>query len=118
MNLDQADPQIAELIKQESRRQETTLELIASENFTHPAVMEAAVIAEADETGGTIASAYVLLRPGHSPGELLEKQIKEEAAKSLPRYKRPQRIHFMTELPRTPTGKVQRFKLRQLSRGA
>jgi benzoate-CoA ligase family protein len=84
----------------------------------HPAVMEAAVIAEADETGGTIASAYVLLRPGHSPGELLEKQIKEEAAKSLPRYKRPQRIHFMTELPRTPTGKVQRFKLRQLSRGA
>ena len=45
-----------------------------------------------------------------------EEQIKEEAAKTLPRYKRPQRIHFMTELPRTPTGKVQRFKLRQLAR--
>jgi len=83
----------------------------------HPAVMEAAVIAEADETGATIAAAYVLLRPGHTAGEMLEKQITEEAAKTLPRYKRPQRIHFMTELPRTPTGKVQRFKLRQLSRG-
>ena len=81
----------------------------------HPGVMEAAVIAEKDEHGGTIAAAYVLLRPGHSPGDALANEIREEAAKTLPRYKRPQRIHFMTELPRTPTGKVQRFKLRQLS---
>jgi len=42
-------------------------------------------------------------------------EIKDEAAKVLPRYKRPQRIHFMQELPRTPTGKVQRFKLRQMA---
>jgi benzoate-CoA ligase family protein len=84
----------------------------------HPAVMEAAVIAETDAAGGTIPAAYVLLRPGHTAGETLEKEIKEESAKTLPRYKRPQRIHFMSELPRTPTGKVQRFKLRQLSRGA
>ena len=81
----------------------------------HPAVMEAAVIAETDAHGGTIAAAYVLLRPGHSPGDSLAKEITEEAAKILPRYKRPQRIHFMTELPRTPTGKVQRFKLRERS---
>ena len=81
----------------------------------HPAVMEAAVIAEADETGATIAAAYVLLRPGFSAGDSLSKEIKDEAAKTLPRYKRPQRIHFMEQLPRTPTGKVQRFKLRQLS---
>ena len=81
----------------------------------HPGVMEAAVIAERDEHGGTIAAAYVLLRPGHLAGDALANEIKEEAAKNLPRYKRPQRIHFMTELPRTPTGKVQRFKLRQLS---
>ena len=84
----------------------------------HPAVMEAAVIAEADPTGATIAAAYVLLRPGHSPSEDLAEKIKETAAQALPRFKRPQRIHFMGELPRTPTGKVQRFKLRQLTRGA
>jgi benzoate-CoA ligase family protein len=81
----------------------------------HPAVMEAAVIAAADEQGGTIPAAYVLLRSGYSPGDALSDQIREEAAKTLPRYKRPQRIHFMKELPRTPTGKVQRFKLRALS---
>ena len=81
----------------------------------HPAVMEAAVIAESDATGATIAAAYVLLRPGHASSEALEKEIKETAATVLPRYKRPQRIRIMDQLPRTPTGKVQRFKLRQLS---
>jgi benzoate-CoA ligase family protein len=81
----------------------------------HPAVMEAAVIAETDATGATIPAAYVLLRPGNAASDSLVEQIKEEAAKVLPRYKRPQRIHVMGELPRTPTGKVQRFKLRQLA---
>jgi benzoate-CoA ligase family protein len=81
----------------------------------HPAVMEAAVIAEYDETGATLPAAYVLLRPGHPACPALEQEIKDEAAKTLPRYKRPQRIHFMGELPRTPTGKVQRFKLRQMA---
>jgi len=81
----------------------------------HPAVLEAAVIAEPDETGATIPAAYVMLRPGHAAGEVLEREIKEEAAKTLPRFKQPKRIRFMEQLPRTPTGKVQRFKLRQLS---
>ncbi len=83
----------------------------------HPGVMEAAVIAEKDAHGATIPAAYVLLRPGYAAGDALSTAIREEAAKTLPRYKRPQRIHFMKELPRTPTGKVQRFKLRQLSAG-
>jgi benzoate-CoA ligase family protein len=81
----------------------------------HPGVMEAAVIAENDANGGTIPAAYVLLRPGYTPGDALSAAIREEAAKTLPRYKRPQRIRFMKELPRTPTGKVQRFKLRQMA---
>jgi benzoate-CoA ligase family protein len=83
---------------------------------THPAVLEAAVVAGADAQGATIAEAYVALRPGHSPGDALSKEIMEQAAKTLPRFKRPQRIHFMDALPRTATGKVQRYKLRQLSR--
>src|SRR6266852_4056892 len=81
--------------------------------ITHPAVLEAAVVAEADDKGATIAAAYVALRPGSKAGDALSKEIMEEAAKSLPRFKRPQRIHFMEELPRTATGKVQRFKLRR-----
>jgi acyl-coenzyme A synthetase/AMP-(fatty) acid ligase len=83
--------------------------------ITHPAVLEAAVVAEADDKGATIAAAYVALRPGHSSGDSLSKEIMEHASKTLPRYKRPQRIHFMDQLPRTATGKVQRFKLRALS---
>ena len=85
--------------------------------ITHPAVLEAAVVCEADDKGATIAAAYVALRPGHGASEALAGQIKDHAAKSLPRFKRPQRIHFMEALPRTATGKVQRFKLRQMSAG-
>ena len=81
----------------------------------HPAVLEAAVVAEADDKGATIAAAYVALRPGHRGSEALSQEIMQQAAAKLPRFKRPQRIHFMDALPRTATGKVQRFKLRQRS---
>ena len=77
----------------------------------HPAVLEAAVIAEPDASGATIAAAYVMLRPGFA---VSEKEIMEEAARTLPRFKQPKRIHFMDQLPRTATGKIQRFKLRQM----
>jgi benzoate-CoA ligase family protein len=82
----------------------------------HPAVLEAAVIAEADANGGTIPAAYVMLRPGNRSDEELKAEILAKAAEGLPRFKQPKRIHFMEQLPRTPTGKVQRFKLRELSR--
>lgn len=82
----------------------------------HPAVLEAAVIAEADDTGGTIPAAYVMLRPGSPAQESLKAEILAKAAESLPRFKQPKRIHFIEQLPRTPTGKVQRFKLREMAR--
>jgi benzoate-CoA ligase family protein len=83
--------------------------------ITHPSVLEAAVVAQADDKGATIAAAFVALRPGHSKGDDVAKAIMEHASKNLPRFKRPQRIHFMDSLPRTATGKVQRFKLRQMT---
>ena len=63
--------------------------------ITHPAVLEAAVVAEADDKGATIAAAYVDLRPGHSAGRGLWKRNQGARRKNLPRFKRPQRIHFM-----------------------
>ena len=75
----------------------------------HPAVLEVAVIAEPDATGATIPAAYVMLRPGTTA---TEKEVMQQAAKTLPRFKQPKRVHFVAELPRTPTGKLQRFKLR------
>ena len=83
----------------------------------HPAVLEAAVIAESDGNGATIPAAYVLLRQGSAAGEPLAAEILARAAEHLPKFKRPQRVHFMDELPRTATGKVQRFKLRERARG-
>ena len=56
------------------------------------------------------------LRAGNEPDEKLRTEIIAKAAESLPRFKQPKRIHFMDQLPRTPTGKVQRFKLRELAR--
>jgi benzoate-CoA ligase len=84
---------------------------------THPAVLEAAVIAAQDEKGGTIPAAYVTLRQGFAAGDALAGQILEHAGRSLPKFKRPQKIVFMDTLPRTATGKVQRFKLRELAKG-
>jgi benzoate-CoA ligase len=81
----------------------------------HPAVLEAAVIAEPDESGANLVAAYAVLRPGASPDDALREAIKAQAASSLPRYKCPKRIHFIEQLPRTATGKVQRFKLRASS---
>ena len=77
--------------------------------------MKVSAFARPDRAVLLIAAAYVALRPGNSASEKLGEDIKEHAAKSLPRFKRPQRIRFMEALPRTATGKVQRFKLRQLS---
>jgi acyl-coenzyme A synthetase/AMP-(fatty) acid ligase len=82
----------------------------------HPSVLEAAVIAEADDTGATIPAAYVMVRPGNAADEKLKAQILAKAAESLPRFKQPKRLHFLEQLPRTPTGKVQRFKLREMAR--
>ena len=75
----------------------------------HPGVMEAAVIAEKTRTEAPSRPLTCCYAPATRPDRLFNGD-KEEAAKTLPRYKRPQRVHFMRELPRTPTGKVQRFK--------
>jgi len=76
---------------------------------THSSVLEAAVIAEPDADGTNLVAAYVVPRPDVSPDADL---IKAHAAAALPRYKCPRRIYFIEQLPRTATGKVQRFKLR------
>src|SRR5688500_20194369 len=77
----------------------------------HPAVLEAAVIAEADDTGGTIPAAYVMVRSGNTPDEKLRAEIAATAAQSLPRFKQPKGIHFSQQLPRAPTAKGNSSKM-------
>lgn len=81
----------------------------------HPAVLEAAIVAEKGADDVNVICAFVAPRAKYEPTENLEAELIEFAAARLPRFKRPQKIRFMPSLPRTATGKVQRFVLRARS---
>ena len=78
----------------------------------HPAVQEAAVVfrKDADELSKPVAC--VVLRDGAAGSPELAHQLQEFVIGRLPIFKRPHRVEFLSELPKTATGKVQRFKLR------
>jgi benzoate-CoA ligase len=79
----------------------------------HPAVLEAAVIGAPDAQGLTRTKAFVVLRPG---GHVDEAELKAFVKDRLAPYKYPRVIEFVVELPKTATGKIQRFKLREMER--
>jgi benzoate-CoA ligase len=82
----------------------------------HPAVREAAVVGALDEAGLEKPAAFVVLREGFSPGAHLEEELKAFVRQQLPSYKCPRWVHFTSELPRTITGKLQRYRLRETLR--
>ena len=79
--------------------------------FRHPAVMEAAVVAQADEKWGEVPCAFVNLKPQHSP-QPSEDDLIQYCKENMARYKAPKRIVF-GQLPKTSTGKVQKYRLRE-----
>jgi len=80
----------------------------------HPAVANCAVVPTPDETRGAVVKAFVLLAPGQSGSEALKDSIREHVKQSLAPYQQPREIEFVSELPMTTTGKVQRKVLREL----
>jgi benzoate-CoA ligase len=82
---------------------------------THPDVLEAAVIGVADENQLIKPKAYVVLKQGSNPCGELEDALKKHVKSMLSPYKYPRWIMFVDELPKTATGKIQRFKLREMS---
>jgi benzoate-CoA ligase len=76
----------------------------------HPSVLEAAVIGVADAEGLTKTKAFVVLKAG---AQATEAELKAFVKDKLAPYKYPRQIEFVTELPKTATGKIQRFKLRE-----
>jgi benzoate-CoA ligase len=80
----------------------------------HPAVLEAAVVGVPDAEGLTKTKAFVVLRPG---AEVDEAELKAFVKDRLAPYKYPRAIEFIAELPKTATGKIQRFRLREMERG-
>jgi 4-hydroxybenzoate-CoA ligase len=78
----------------------------------HPSVLEAAVVAQRDGDGLEKPKAYVVLKPGASPQGLIP-QLQEHVKSRIGLWKYPRWIEFCAELPKTATGKIQRFKLRE-----
>ncbi len=80
--------------------------------LAHPAVAECGVVGWPDEQRGTIVKAVVVLRPGHEKGAAMTAALQEHVKQAIAPYKYPRAIEFCDLLPRTETGKLQRFKLR------
>ncbi len=80
--------------------------------FAHPAVLEAAVVGDFDSDKLVKPRAYVVLKPGYEPAEALAEELKTFVKTRLAPFKYPRWVVFLPELPKTATGKTQRFKLR------
>jgi benzoate-CoA ligase len=85
--------------------------------LTHPDVLEAAVIGVEDESDLVKPKAFVVLKPGVVASHDLDAALKRHVKDRLAPYKYPRWIEFLGELPKTATGKIQRFKLRQREAG-
>ena len=80
--------------------------------MAHPSVAECAVVAVPDEARGHIVKAFVVLAAGRRQSEALVRELQDYVKAELAPYKYPRAIEFVSELPRTLTGKLQRYRLR------
>jgi len=79
----------------------------------HEAVAECGVIGVPDEDRGQVVKAYVVLKPGRERSDAAVRMLQDHVKSTIAPYKYPRRIEFVDALPRTETGKLQRFKLRE-----
>ncbi len=82
----------------------------------NPAVMEAAVVASPDPVRGEIVKAFIILAPGYQPSDALAAELQEYVKNTTAPYKYPREIEFVTELPKTVSGKIRRVELREQER--
>jgi benzoate-CoA ligase family protein len=80
----------------------------------HEAVLESAVAPYADQDRLLKPAAYVVLKRGWEPAEELRRELQEWVKQRIAPYKYPRRVEFLEELPKTATGKIQRYKLREM----
>jgi benzoate-CoA ligase len=88
---------------------------VESALITHQSVLEAAVVGKEDEQKLVKPLAFVVLKPGSQSSAELAEELKQHIKSRLAPYKYPRWIEFVADLPKTATGKIQRFKLRELA---
>jgi 2-aminobenzoate-CoA ligase len=81
----------------------------------HPAVAECGVVGAPDEERGQIVKAYVVLKPGRAADDATTRDLQAFVKQTIAPYKYPRAIEYMDQLPRTETGKLQRFRLRAMA---
>jgi acetyl-CoA synthetase len=82
----------------------------------HPAVVEAAAVASPDEKRGDIVKAFIVLAEGHEPSDALADEIRAHVRQAHSAYAYPREIEFVSDLPKTLTGKIRRIELREAER--
>jgi acetyl-CoA synthetase len=90
---------------------------VESACLEHPAVREAAAVASPDELRGNVVKAFIVLADGFEGSDDLAEDIKRFVRERLSAYAYPRRVEFVTDLPKTLTGKIRRIELRELERG-
>jgi 2-aminobenzoate-CoA ligase len=88
---------------------------VESALLLHVAVAECGVVGVADEERGQIVKAYVVLRPGHTGDAAMTRNLQDFVKAAVAPYKYPRAIEYVGELPKTQTGKLQRFELRRIA---
>ena len=83
--------------------------------MTHPAVAECGVVGQPCPERGMVVKAYVVLKPGFAAGKALAEELQAFVKAEIAPYKYPRSIAFVDQLPRTETGKLQRFALREIA---
>jgi 2-aminobenzoate-CoA ligase len=80
----------------------------------HEAVAECGVVGLADDERGSVVSAFIVLRDGFARDDAMVRILQDFVKASIAPFKYPRRVRFVDQLPRTQTGKLQRFRLREL----
>lgn len=88
---------------------------VESALLSHPSVAECGVVGAPDEARGMIVKAYVVAAPGVEPDDALVRDLQDHVKRAIAPYKYPRAIEFVAQLPKTGTGKLQRFALRQMA---
>src|SRR4051794_13943848 len=91
---------------------------VESACLEHPAVQEAAAVASPDELRGNVVKAFIVCAEGHAPSDELAGEIKAFVRDRLSAYAYPRKVEFVSDLPKTLTGKIRRIELREREREA